>query len=412
MSLADQGLLSLSNFIINIHLSRILAPKQYGLFAIVFAVYLLLLNFNQALILEPLSIIGMARYRNKLLSYFQKLIGIQFFVSLGVSLVLLLVALYFFYLKNGLCYPFIALVIAGPFICIFFLIRRFCYLLFQPKIALMGTVVYSALLGICYAQLYTNNYINVVSVFLLFGFASLISSLFIMIWIYRKRSNELNGVVRSRIVLFKHWQLGKWLLASSMIGWISSYMYYPLVASLHGLETTAAFKAIDNLLLPMQQAITALCLFIIPKIAGQAKRGHSYLKRVSIKLTIYFTCFVVLYLACLFYFKNEIVHFLYGANSPYVGYLWLLPFVGLTLIVRAVVDLGMGVSLRIVERFDVLFKSSAANSFASLTIGIFLIWKYGVIGAAAGIAIGAGLQLIISSFYFQQIFRVKRGNML
>jgi len=408
LSILDQGVLSLSNFAINIHLSRILVPKQYGLFAIVFSIYLLLLSLNQALILEPLSIVGMTRYKDNLINYFKKISVIQFTISIGLSLLMLIVTVFFYFSSNELYAPLIALVIAGPFISLFFLARRFCYLLFTPGIAFAGTVIYIAVLLLIYYRLFQINTITIFNVFLLFGAASLVSSLVIMLIIRSKFPSLLKNVVSSRIVVYKHWNLGKWLLGSSAIGWLSTSIYFPMVASLSGLEATAAFKAIDNLLLPMQQVITALSLIIIPRVAGYANRNKLFLRSISIKLTIIFTSLVVVYLGFLYIMKTEVVHLLYGANSVYIYYLGLLPLVGLSLVVRAVSDLGIGVSLRIVERFDVLFKSSVTNSIFTLTIGFFLVWKYGIFGAGIAIAIGAALQLIVSSFYFSKIFGLKR----
>lgn len=407
LSIMDQGILSLCSFAINIHLSRILVPKQYGLFAIVFSIYLLLLNLNQALVLEPLSIVGMTRYKDNLISYFKKIGVIQIGISIGLSLLMLIAAAVFYFAGNELYYSLVALIIAGPFISMFFLARRFCYLLFTPGIAFAGTVIYVSSLSLIYSWLFRTNQVSTFNVFLLFGGTSLVSAIVILIIIQKKFPALLKSVVSSKIVVYKHWNLGKWLLGSSAVGWLSSSIYFPMVASLSGLEATAAFKAIDNLLLPMQQVITALSLIIIPKVAAHANRDRLFLRNVSIKLTIVFTFLVIIYLLVLYLAKNELVHFLYGSNTVYIYYLWLLPLVGLSLIVRAVADLGIGVSLRIVERFDVLFKSSVVNSIFTVTIGFLLVWKYGILGAGIAMAIGATLQIVVSSFYFSKIFGLR-----
>ncbi len=346
----------------------------------------------------------MTRYKNKLINYFKKVIVIQSLISIVLSILLFLVALYFSYSKNEISYPLISLAIAGPFICTFFLIRRFCYLLFQPGIALIGTFFYTVILSLLYYKLFRENQVDTFNIFLLFGLASLISSLVIVMLIHVRFPSLLKSVISTRVVIHKHWDLGKWLLGSSIVGWLSSSIYFPLLASLSGLEATAALKAIDNLLLPMQQVITALSLIIIPRVAGEMNKDTHYLRNVSIKLTIFFSGVVILYLIFLFLLKDNLIQILYGQNSIYIYYLWMLPFLGLTLVTRAVADLGIGVSLRIAERFDVLFKSSVANSIFTLTVGVFLIWKFGILGAGIGIAIGSVIQMIISTFYFKKIF--------
>lgn len=407
LSVIDQGLLSICNFAINIHLSRILIPKEYGIFAIIFSIYLLLLNFNQSLILEPLSIVGMTRYKEKLSIYFEKVLGLQFILSFAVSIIFFIVSLLLFFFNSELFYPILSLIITGPFICAFFLLRRFCYLLFKPQIALIGTFCYTLILTGCYSWLYTSDNISIFNVFIVFGLSSFIAAI-ILSWSVFKVREKNKSTVNVKIIVYKHWRLGKWLLGSSLVGWISSSIYYPLVAVFSGLEATAALKAIDNLLLPMQQVITALSLVIIPKVANQFNGSNIYLREVAIKLTGFFSGFVILYLLTIYLFKDIFIRFLYGADSTYLQFLWLLPLIGSILIARAVADLGIGVSLRIIERFDILFKTSVANSLVTVTFGIFLIWKYGILGAGVGIAVGSILQVLIAYFYFQKLFGLKK----
>lgn len=404
LSILDQGILSLVNFVINIHLSRVLSPQQYGLFAIVFSVYLLILSFNQALILEPLNIVGMTRYKNNQINYFKKIALIQFLASVLVSGLLLIGIAVLWHLNNQLYFPLLSLAIAGPFICSLFLVRRFCYLLYEPGIAFIGTLCYAVIVVVLYYLLLINGKISVFNIFLLFGIASVTSSIILAVILNRLFPHALKNTVGSKTVAYKHWKLGKWLLGSSMIGWLSSSIYFPLVGIFSGLEATAAYKAIDNLLLPMQQVITALSLLIIPRIAGKNIKDTAYLKGISLKLSIYFTAAVLIYLVSIFLFRDKVIHLLYGPDSIYIEYAWLFPLVGLSLIARSVSDIGIGVSLRIAQRFDVLFKSTVANTLFMLTFGFLLIWQYGILGAGLGVAIGAITQLIISFLYFKKVF--------
>ncbi len=407
MSITDQGLLSLSNFAINIHLSRILAPDQYGLFAIIFSVYLLILGFLQALVLEPLNIVGMTRYKKGLMTYFKKIAVIQFIISLALSLVVALIASVFLYINSYLAFPLFALVVASPFMSLFFLVRRFCYLLHRPLLALTGTVIYITLLFAGYYYLMAEKDVSTSNVMFLFGIVSSVCSVVIAVILYLKISAKSDCSVSSKVVLSKHWKLGKWVLGGTIIGWLSTSIYFPLVASFTGLEATAAFKAIDNLLLPMQQVITALSLIIVPRLAASINKTRFYLRATAIRLSVFFTVAVLLYLLVLFLWRDVLVHMLYGSGNRYIHYTWLLPLIGATLLARAIVDIGIGSSLRILERFDVLFKSSVINSIFSLTLGVVLVWQLGILGAGIAIAIGSILQIIVSTYYFQNIFSLK-----
>src|ERR1700676_2920244 len=59
-SLADQGSVSLGNFLTNIFLARALGSSDYGIFALVYGLLVLLNSFHACAVLYPLSIRGAA----------------------------------------------------------------------------------------------------------------------------------------------------------------------------------------------------------------------------------------------------------------------------------------------------------------------------------------------------------------
>src|SRR5258708_26936586 len=61
-ALADQGLISGSNFVISILLARWLVPEQYGAYAVAFGIFILLTVLYQSLLLEPMAVFGGSVY--------------------------------------------------------------------------------------------------------------------------------------------------------------------------------------------------------------------------------------------------------------------------------------------------------------------------------------------------------------
>ena len=57
-SLADQGMVSLGNFLTQIILARKLAPGEYGIFALLFGVLFIMNVCHWALVAYPLSVRG------------------------------------------------------------------------------------------------------------------------------------------------------------------------------------------------------------------------------------------------------------------------------------------------------------------------------------------------------------------
>src|SRR5829696_8092535 len=74
-AVADQGLFATSNFVLNIMLARWLSPQDYGAFAAMFAVFLLVGTIHTGLLTEPMLVFGSARYKDRLSEYLGTLLG-------------------------------------------------------------------------------------------------------------------------------------------------------------------------------------------------------------------------------------------------------------------------------------------------------------------------------------------------
>src|SRR5437899_1179777 len=62
LSVADEVLISGSNFMVSVMLGRWLSSAQYGAYALSFSIFLLLTSIHQALLLEPMSVFGPSLY--------------------------------------------------------------------------------------------------------------------------------------------------------------------------------------------------------------------------------------------------------------------------------------------------------------------------------------------------------------
>lgn len=88
LAILDQGLIAGTNFLLNILLARWLAPEQYGVYALAFAGFLFLAALYDALLLEPMAVLGPVAYQSRRREYLGALLGIQ--GGLGVAVLVLL----------------------------------------------------------------------------------------------------------------------------------------------------------------------------------------------------------------------------------------------------------------------------------------------------------------------------------
>src|SRR5208282_3253938 len=88
LALLSQALISGSNFAISILLARWLAPGQYGSYTLVISLFFFLSGFHNAILLEPMGVLGPASYRDDLPVYLGKLVRLHFAIALILMTVL------------------------------------------------------------------------------------------------------------------------------------------------------------------------------------------------------------------------------------------------------------------------------------------------------------------------------------
>ena len=147
LALLDQGVFAGTNFVISILLARWLSAEQYGTYAVAFAVFLFLLNFHQALLLEPMLVFGSSVYRNSLRGYMKSLLLLHLGMSVVMAFGLCVSAVVAFKLgqANGLPGALLGIAFAAPTLFLFWLTKRTFYLKLSPAPSAAAAILYCAL---------------------------------------------------------------------------------------------------------------------------------------------------------------------------------------------------------------------------------------------------------------------------
>src|SRR2546426_3951545 len=93
LATADQGLISGANFFLNILLARWLSPAGYGAYALVFYIVLLLTSVHQALVLEPMSVLGGALESLERPDYVRTLLRMNAILGIALSVLFAIAAI-------------------------------------------------------------------------------------------------------------------------------------------------------------------------------------------------------------------------------------------------------------------------------------------------------------------------------
>ncbi len=261
----DQGLFSLSNFAVNVALARWLSPDEYGAFTLVYAVFLIVATLHTALIADPLIIFGAAKYRDRLREYLAVLERGHWLATGAGSLLLALPGLALIVLGHRTVGgSFLALAFSGPLILMQWLMRRGCYVHVGPHVAVVGGLVYMAVLAFGSMVLIRMDWLSVPAAFLLMGAGSAVSAGW-MRW--RLAVGQVDrGSDLARLVASEHWAYGRWAVGTGLLGALMLNIYYIAMPSVHGLGSVATLRALTNLVMPAMQAYFALSVVTVPAL--------------------------------------------------------------------------------------------------------------------------------------------------
>jgi O-antigen/teichoic acid export membrane protein len=379
---ADQTLFALSNFLLNVALARLLAPEAYGTFTIAYTIFLFAGTVYTSLLIEPLLVFGAGIYRDDLRTYVRALVRMHW-RSTGVVSALLFIAGVVVRLRGheGLGAALLALGVANPCILLQWLMRRACYVRFEPRLAAYAGLYYVVALVAGGGVLELAGWLDAATGILLMGAGSLVSAL----WITARLDIRPFTVGRSTVLAgmaAEHWRYGRWVVASGVLGWIPQSFYYLLLPLHAGLAGTAALKALMNLVMPVLHAYQPMLVLLVPALVRV--RGTPAFGRTVRTMLLLATCCSGVYWLLLGLLDRRVVAWLY--DGQYVANASLLWVIGLLAITGAAVAV-LGGALRALERSSDMFVAYAASTVLTVTVGLWLMLRWGVKGAAVGVTL-------------------------
>lgn len=406
ISIVDQALVSGAGFILHILLARWLLPNDYGVFAVVFSIFLFLSSFHNALILEPMSVLTSSHEPVQLRDYITHSIWLHLFLSVALTILLLVSGFGLVFLHNQMGEPLIGLAFAGPLILLFWLLRRACYLDGRAQLALHASLLYSLFLFVGIWTMQQVEAVSPLTAILVLGISSAAASI-VLIWLLGINVKTLL-FGSSRIVLaslfLKHWGYGKWVVGSSFVHWAGTAGYVPLIGSLVGFSQAGALRAIQNLILPLQQILAGLANLWLPLNAKLLiEQGKESLRANLHRMIGGTLIFSALYLILVLAFSKPILTLLYGLGR-YDQFEWLNYYLAVFVII-GVIGQALAIALKALQRPDCVFYSQAGTAIITATVGSLLVWTQGLEGAAIGLNVSALMGTLILFNRFQFSFR-------
>jgi O-antigen/teichoic acid export membrane protein len=398
--MADQALFAASGFLTNIFLARWFGLEQYGAYALAFSIYLFLASFHTAMLLEPMSVLGPASYRNSLPDYLGNLIGLHFAVTVVPALLVGVGGSVFGYFSKSVVLPSAlwGACVGTPFMLFFWLWRRAAYLDLRPNVALRGAAVNTFLVVSLLFVFHTLGLLNPFTAFIVQAIAGVVASLVLMFSVRPTlRLVWLDDATRK--IIKEHWQYGRWVVLTAFVFWLAGDAYYVIVASSSSINDVAVLRAVQNFVRPVSQFIVAITLLLVPWASARfADRESVTFRRGINRITMIFTVAAVGYLIGLAIFGKWLTALVYGGK--YTEFAYLLPLMTLPVLFTAAAE-GPAIAVRAMQFPSEVFWSFGAAAVPTILFGVLLARHWGLMGAALGLTLSSAAYCAVLTYRYR-----------
>ena len=383
-SIADQAATSGTNFSMNVLLARWLAPSDYGAFSVSWSFCLIFAAFHNALVLEPMTVVGPAEYTPRLRAYLKTVTRLNWYVVLVLGAAAASLAL--FYREPGVRLALATLGVALPGYLLLLTSRREQYVLNRPIRALHISLVYAVVLAGTLLSFRSLHWLSALTGVLCIGVA-----LPIALWALTRRglhhlpsdaphSDNLTSITQA------HWKYGKWLFASAILGMGLPDVQTILLSAMVDLKSAGALRAMMNFILPLSQLLTVLSVFALPKLARRMKQaGLGRGLRQSLIYPAAVLTMAFAYALLLVLLGSHLEHFLY--NGRIGAYMKYLPMLALAAFVSAI-GAAFSTLLRAAQNSQHSLVAGLAGMIAGVAAAFFLLKPFGVAGAIVSMIFG------------------------
>jgi len=403
-SFSDQALAVGGGFLANIMLARTQSKEEYGMFALSYSIFTFLTSLYNASILEPFTVYGSGRYRERFSEYLRLMMRSHVFVSVLLNGILLLVCLVLLWIAP----QFVSRALLGLGLAVGALLsgaflRRVFYLQREPALAAKCSLVFFLAVagGLWLAA--KAHFLDSFSVFLVLALG----------WVAAGagfgRKVDLREPKQAFIELEprywrEHWKYMQWILATSFLFQCTTQGFYWLVAGLLSVEEVAELKAMYLLIAPMDQVFIALSYLIIPMLAAYSGRKEmrnlvALWKRYALALV----GMTVLFALSVRVLGGQVMHSLYAGKFD-----GLAPLLSMLAFLPLLMGIGhtMNDALKAVERPRLVFYAYLSSGAATFLLGIPLMIHLGLRGAVYGMLVSGGTySLALSVGFFLNIYR-------
>lgn len=409
-SLADQALSVGGVFLANVALARVRTKEEYGMFALSYSIFTFVAGLHNALILEPYTVYGSGRYRNRSSGYLRLMLRMNFSFGLVLSgIILSLCLLIWLATPHGDLHPLVGLGLSISLLLSGVFLRRSFYVLGQSGLAAKSSLSFFLTVAVGLWITWKIHVLDSLWVFLVLGFGWVVAGS-----LYGRKlplTKLRTPFLESEPAYWGvHWKYARWVFITAFVFQLMTQGYYWLLAGFLSAKEVGELRAMYNFIAPVDQVFIALGYLVLPAMAAHyaAKRMDSLLvlwKRYVLAIFALAACFALV----LRLFGQRMMHILYAGKFD--GLASLLFVLALLPVLMAMGN-TMTQALNAVEKPKFVFFGFLSSAVVTLAAGIPLVIHFGLRGAVYGMLVsGITFSIAIGIGFFFAVYKQSQHRM-
>ncbi len=383
-SVIDQGVVSGGNFITTLVLARTLAPAEYGIFALLFLSLIAINTCHSSLVVYPLTLRG-AESPGKLGLLTSAALAHTMALALPLAGVLAIIigALHQLRFFPILAAAMLSWQIQETTRRALLSVLRFRSAILPDTLCYLGQ---GCLLAFWKPQ-------NLSIVFLIVAVTSLVAAL----WQFVLATDGAPTSIGLRALTREHglyaWRMGRFVLAGNALNMLTLQIPSWALAILFAPTAVASYQSLLNLVGVANPIIFSINSMLIPTVAREAVKGYRVARQTTLRYGMRFGLLLVPAFMALFFAPLLVMRIVYGANSVYLPFAWLLRIFVLGFILQYLATVVGAYEGGMSRPKTYMWVQMLGTGFL-LVVGTLLIYFFGVTGAVVAMSFASAVRLI------------------
>jgi O-antigen/teichoic acid export membrane protein len=383
LTLVDQVVVSGASFLAGVIIGRTCEKEQFGLYFLGLTIIGLVMQLQYVVIWSPYSVFGPRLSKSAQALYTgSSLLHQLAFSALGM---LILTVSGVFLSRTGLGPHGLESVIWVLVVVIFFItLREYIRRIFFVRLRMLTALGFDSLTAILQISgLLLVAFLGELTAARAFGVFGLGCALTAGFWFFWAGQDFIFSIKQALIDLGQNWSFGRWVLGSDTAIFLGSQMFPWFLASYSGSAAVGILAACQGVVALANPFLQGSCIFLEPKAAHSFAQGDRVRLRQFVgKSTMLMGTVLGLFCAGIYVFGDQLAVLLYGPK--YAGNQSIIFLLALTALVSAL-DTGIYFGIRASGRPDLNFKINLIRLGVTITLGLWLVHTYGLLGVAWGL---------------------------